>query len=171
MSAEVADPRTALRPLQAALLANARREAARLRAAATDEGGRAVAAAQAEADAVTSAARARGRAEAAAAGELRRARDRRAAREQILHAQREAVDELREQAQVAVRALLDRPGERARLTRVVRAMLGPTAVVRESPDGGVLGHAPDGRRVDASVCALTDGVLADLDLEQLWSLG
>ncbi len=43
------------------------------------------------------------------------------------------------------------------------------AAERDHPAGGVVAVSPDGRRIDASLDALVDAALAELDLEQLWA--
>jgi hypothetical protein len=120
---------------------------------------------------VLASARSRGAAEADAVLALQRARERRAARAVVLAAQRAAATELREHAREAVRALLESPGAAEGLAAAVRRRLGPGAVLREHPSGGIVGDTPDGRRVDASVDDLVDGALARLDLERLWTTG
>ena len=88
----------------------------------------------------------------------------------MLGAQRAAYDELREQARGggARAARLIRRG-RPVSTAIARGRLGDHAVVREQPGGGLVAETSDGRRVDASVHALVDSAVADLDLEQLWA--
>ena len=159
----------ALEPLRASLTARANREAEAMRAAADEDGRRAVAAAREQAAAVLAEARARGAADAAALLADERARARRAARSVVLDAQRAAYHELREQAHQSVRRLLDDPRWRKRLITAIGRELGGSAVIREHPAGGVIAEASDGRSVDASADALVEGVLANLDLEQLWA--
>lgn len=169
---EALDPRlAALEPLRAALIARARAEAGRVRAAAAEDGRQVLAGARDEAAALVADARAQGEADAAALLAVERSHARRVARGAVLAAQRAVYDELRERARIAVRALLADPDRRARLATVVRGRLGDHAVVRDRPDGGLVAESPDGRGVDASVEALVDSALADLDLEQLWAAG
>ena len=165
----VADTVAALEPLRAALFARARAEADRVRAAADHDARQVLDAARAEAEALLADARARGSADAAALDAVEVARRRRAARSVVLGAQRAAYDELRSRACAAVQVLLADPARRARLADVARGRLGDRAIVRDAPDGGVVAQTPDGRSLDASVAALVDGALEDLDLEQLWA--
>ncbi len=159
----------ALEPLRAALIARALAEAAEERASADEDGQRALAAAQQQADAVLADARAQGERDAAALLAAERARSHRSARGIVLGAQRAAYDELREQARAAVRDLLADPARRARLEAIARGRLGDHAVAHEQPGGGLVAETSDGRRVDASVHALVDSAVANLDLEQLWA--
>ena len=86
------------------------------------------------------------------------------------HAPEITYDELRADARSAVRELLADPGREQRLVALVRDRLGPDAQVRPHPSGGVVGQAPDGRRVDASVDALVEQALAGIDLDPLWTV-
>jgi vacuolar-type H+-ATPase subunit E/Vma4 len=121
-----------------------------------------------ERDAVLQEARSRGRADGAMRVQADRARIRREARSLVLAAQREVYDELRRQAVVAVRTLLEHPEERSRLASALQADLGGASVAWAHPDGGLVGQSSDGRRVDASVEALVEAVLATIDLQALW---
>jgi vacuolar-type H+-ATPase subunit E/Vma4 len=159
----------ALQPLRAALIARANDEAAEARAAAEDRGRQAAAAAHSQAAVVLAAARAHGEADAAALLAAERARVRRTARGVVLAAQRAVYDELRRQAGEAVRQLLDDPAQRERLVAAVGRQLGAQAAFREQPDGGVIAETPDGRSIGASVGALVERAVADLDLEPLWA--
>jgi hypothetical protein len=159
----------ALEPLRTALIARARAEAAEERASAEADGQRVLAAAQQQAEVVLADARAQGEADAAALLAAQRARSRRAARGIVLGAQRAAYDELSERACAAVRELLADPARRACLEAVARGKLGDRVVVRVLPEGGLVAETADGRRVDASVQALVDSAVANLDLEQLWA--
>lgn len=159
----------ALEPLRAALLARARAEGERVLEAAGEDGRQVLAAARDEAAALLADARTQGEADAAALLAVERAQARRAARGVVLGAQRAVYDELRRRARTAVQALLADPDRRARLADVACGRLGDHAIVRDLPDGGVAAETPDGRTIDASVDALVDGALADLDLEQLWA--
>lgn len=159
----------ALEPLRAALLARAQSQADRLRAAGEEEGRRAVDAAQQQADSVLARARAHGQADAAELRATEHARARRAARAVVLQAQRAAYDELCRQAGQAVGRLLADPGHHDRLTALVRGRIGDEAVIREGPGGGILAQTPDGLGLDASVGALVQRGLGDLDVGQLWA--
>ena len=165
----VTDPVDALEPLRAALLARARAEANLVREAAEHDASQVLAAARAEAEALLADARGRGAADAAALDAVEEARRRRAARGVVLGAQRAAYDELRRRSCAAVATLLADPARRAYLADGLRGRLGDRAIVRDQPDGGVVAQTPDGRSIDASVVALVDGALAELDLEQLWA--
>ena len=166
------DPRLlAVQPVRDALLARAERDSRRIRAAADADGQRALAAARAEADRLVAAARADGEADAAARLAVQRASTRRAARATVLEAQRAAYRELRRQASVTVRGLLDDPACRSRLVAELRRRLGAAADVRDDPGGGLVARTADGRSIDASVGALVDRALADLDLDALWTDG
>lgn len=159
----------ALAPLRAALLARANHDADEARTAAAEAGRQAVDAARAQQDAVLADARTQGAADTAAVLASERTRARRESRGVVLRAQRDAYDLLRTRAQEAVRKLLSEPQQRDRLVATVRRQLGNDAAIVEHPTGGVVGTSGDGRTVNASVAALVDGALADLDLEQLWA--
>jgi len=159
----------ALEPLRAALLARARVDAETERAAAEDEGRRAVEAARGQADAVLAEARARGEADAAGLLAAERAQARRAGRGVVLAAQRAAYDDLCRGARTAVAELLADPDRRRRLSAIVGDRLGEGATVRDHSAGGVMAESPDGRRIDASVDALVDAAITNLDVGQLWA--
>lgn len=166
----LAEQRSALEPLRAALLSQAQAGSDAVRADADADGELLLVAARDEADRLLSRARAQGEVEAAARQAVEQARTRRAARAVVLAAQREAYDELVRQARVAVGSLLEDPATRTRLEAVVRRRLGdPDATVVPHPDGGLVGETADGRRVDASVAALVDSALTEIDVEQLWA--
>lgn len=162
-------PQDPLAPLEDALLARARAEADAVLAAAWEEAARVRREAQEEATALADDARARGEEDARAVLAFERSHARRAARDVVLQAQRDAHESLRRAAVEAVRARLTDPRTAAALAGLVRSRLGPEGTVTEHPAGGVVGTAPDGRTVDASVPVLVASALADLDLEQLWS--
>lgn len=159
----------ALEPLRSALLTAARSDAEQLRASAEADGQQVLAPAQAQADAMLAEARAQGAADGQALLEAQRAVARSAARTVVLKAERDMFDQLREQARVAVSARLADPVRRSALGTAMRVQLHDHAVVRSTPDGGLVAEASDGRRVDASVRALVDAALAELDLEELWA--
>lgn len=161
--------RKALEPLRAALLEQARSDADAAEAAAAAHGEQLLESARRQRVALLDEARARGEADAVVMLRTERARAQREARGLVLGAQRAAYDDLRKDASVAVRALLEDPSERARMSAAVRAQLGEKAVVRDHPDGGLVGEAPDGRMVDASVATLVDAALASIDLQSLWA--
>ena len=159
----------ALEPLRAALLARARVDAETERAAAEDEGRRAVEAARCQADAVLAEARARGEADATGLLAVERAQARRTARGVVLAAQRAAYEDVCRAARTAVAELLADPDRRRRLSATVRDRLGEGATVRDHSAGGVMAESPDGRRIDASVDALVDAAITNLDVGQLWA--
>jgi vacuolar-type H+-ATPase subunit E/Vma4 len=160
---------TSLEPLEQALLRRATDAADAIRADAAREAAAAVEAAQREAAATVAQARAEGEADAA----RRQAEDRggahRAARGIVLAAQRAVYDELRAQARAVVRELLAEPDTHRRLVALVQAQLGTQADAQPHPSGGIVGEARDGRRVDASVDALVERVVGELDLDPLWA--
>lgn len=166
----VTEPRAdALAPLREALLARARAEGDRIRAAAAAEGARLEASAAEEADRLLATARSQGEADAAALLAVDRAWTRHSARAILLTAQRGAYDELREQARAALRAALDDPSRRTQLAAALRRRLGSGVVVTEHPDGGLVADAADNRRADGSVGALIDAALTALDVDDLWA--
>ena len=113
-------------------------------------------------------ARARGLDDARALLAVERARGRLVARNFVLNAQRASYDELSRAARTAVRDLLEEPTERDRLATLLRGQLGDGVIIRDHPEGGLVAEGPDGRTIDASVPALVEQAVADLDLEQLW---
>lgn len=162
---------TALAPLRAALLARARASADELRADAEREARETVAAAEAQAAAVLADARAHGAADAANLLAAQRGQAHRAQRAAALAVQSEVYRELQQQTRTEVARVLAGADASTRLVAAVRARLGEDATIRHTGDGGVLGQTTTGRRVDASVAALVERVLLDLDLEQLWAAG
>jgi vacuolar-type H+-ATPase subunit E/Vma4 len=161
-----------LGPVRAALLAQARAEAAAQVDAARREADERRASARAEADALLLQARSDREETAAAARSRSLRRARRDARAIVLRARREAWEELRAAALAAaadLRARPDYPGLRDRLAAAARERLGPDAEVTEPDGGGVLARAGE-RLVDCSLPVLVQRRLADLgpDLEELW---
>jgi vacuolar-type H+-ATPase subunit E/Vma4 len=167
----VPDP---LDPLRAALLAHARRDAEQALATARAEAEQALATARAEAQARRATARDEGERDAEAVRVQQQARARRAARAVLLAAQHEALDVVRAQARAAVREWWDdpqlRPAVRERLAVRARAALGPDAVVRDHPAGGVVAQAAD-RRATYVLGDLADASLDGLgpDLVRVWA--
>lgn len=159
----------ALEPLRAALIAQARAEAQRLRGEAEADGRRVVVEAQRQAAQILAEAHTQGEADAAELITAERGKSRRAARAVVLAAQRAAYDDVQHKARAAVRALLAEPAGRERLEAAARARLGETAEVHALADGGLVAHTADGRRIEASVQLLVETALADLNLEQLWA--
>jgi vacuolar-type H+-ATPase subunit E/Vma4 len=160
--------RAALDPLRDALLADARAEARSVEASAEADGSELLESARRQRETVLQEARARGGADGAMRLQAERARIQREARRLVLAAQREAYEELRRQAIVAVGELLAEPAQRARLTQALRARLGEETDVRSQPDGGLVGRSRDGRAVDGSAEAAVDAVLAVIDLQPMW---
>lgn len=159
----------ALAPLIDALLARAHAEADQLRAAAEAVGRQSLAEARDDVAALLAMARARGEADGAARLAAEQARSRGATRTRLLEAQQAIYEQLRHNAGQTVRELLQAPGNRRRLADALVHRLGGRATVSDTDDGGLLAQTPDGRSVDASIVALVDGALADLDLEQVWT--
>jgi flagellar biosynthesis/type III secretory pathway protein FliH len=159
----------ALAPVRRALL-DAARDEAETRRAAAEEDARAV---RAEADeraaGVLAEARRRGEADGADRVRSERAAARREARAVVQRARQESYDRVREAAVGAVGELLDHAAARDRLRALVVEELGEDARFTEAPGGGVVGEAPDGRRVDASATRLVDLAMDRVDLEGLWS--
>lgn len=169
MTATLSTQNAALDPLREALNYRAHAEAEHIRTAAEQDGQRVVTEARSRAETLLEGARETGRADAAALLAEERAGARRAARAIILEAKRDSYEEVRRRARLAVAQLLAEPRRRSRLAAALQARLGGDAVVRDHPDGGLVAEAPGGRRIDASVAALVDRAVADLDLEQLWA--
>jgi vacuolar-type H+-ATPase subunit E/Vma4 len=159
--------------LREALLSRARADAAATLAAADTSSAEAMTEAQHEADAILAEARATGRADAAVVLAGERARAARTARGVILAAQREAYEAMRRRARDAVSGLRDDPSYPAlleALRRRARLELGPEAVLREHPRGGVVGEGA-GRRVEYTLDDLADEVVDRLgpELDGVWA--
>jgi vacuolar-type H+-ATPase subunit E/Vma4 len=147
-----------LAPVRAALLDNARAEAARIEAAAVAAAEAKLAAAREEAERILAQAREQGAADAAAVLAADRARARRRARAVLLAARREGYEALRAAVREAVYAWRDDPGYpqlRTGLARAARRALGPGTRVRDAADGGVIGYQ-GGRRLDVSLTGFAD---------------
>jgi vacuolar-type H+-ATPase subunit E/Vma4 len=162
---------SALQPLWTALLERAQQEADDIRTRAQQDGQRLLASARDGAAQSVARAQAQGRADAGALLAVERARRRRQARAIVLGAQRAAYDELRQQARLRIRGLLDDPARRAQLASRLRDELGAKATIQDHPGGGLVASTPDGRSADAGVDTMVDGAIADLDLGQLWATG
>lgn len=161
-------PDSALEALEQALLRRAQADADAARAGAALAARNQTEAARAQAAAALEQARAAGEADAERRQTLDRARARREARRIVLAAERAAYDQLCSAARAAVQQLLAEPARQARLGALVVAQLGAQAQLQPHPSGGLIGVAPDGRRVDASVDALAAHALGRLDLATLW---
>ncbi|XAS65573.1 hypothetical protein ACOM2C_01885 [Pseudarthrobacter sp. So.54] len=143
----------ALGPVRMALRAAAEKQAAELRDAARSQGDALLEAARAEAAGILAAAADEGAAAARSEAALRSARARREAHELVLAQHSSLRLELRRRVREAAVELTSDPrypGLRARLTEQCRELLGPDAIVSESPDGGVVAEAGS-RRLDLSL--------------------
>ncbi|NMH97778.1 hypothetical protein [Pseudonocardia acidicola] len=161
---------TALDPVRAALLREARADADRVVGAARCDAAAVLDAARARAAAVLAAATAAGKADGAARAARAQARARRERHAAVLAARTAAYAELRAQVRAAVRELPRWcPDLRDRLAARARAVLGPEAVLTATPDGGVLAELP-GRRLELSLDALADLAVDGLgaEAELLW---
>jgi vacuolar-type H+-ATPase subunit H len=163
----------ALAPVRAALLARARRDAEDRLARADEDVAGQLADARAEAARITAEARAQGERDAAVVLSAERTRARRQARAVVLHAQRDAYEELRRRCRAAARGLVGGAGHRDRLDRlraIARADLGAQALLEEHPDGGVTAAVP-GRRAHYTPDALADLALDALggQVQGLWT--
>ena len=160
--------RAALEPLVRTLLDAAHAEADARRAEAEEHGARVEGEAAEQAAAILDEARRRGVTDGEEQVAVQRSAARRQARTVLLRAQQVAYDRVHDAAVAAVAEALSHPAERGRLRALVVDALGPDTRLDEAPGGGLLGVAPDGRRVDASATRLVDLVMADLDVEGLW---
>ncbi|PWI17970.1 hypothetical protein DI272_30285 [Streptomyces sp. Act143] len=164
---------TALDPVRARLLRDARADAEAVLAAAAEDAAAQLRDAEAQAEAILAEARRQGAADAEAFRAAGRARTRGDARTRELAARRECWEELRRQVVHGVEELRGAPAYpalRARLAAHVRRLLGPECRITEAPGGGVVGAAP-GRRID---CGLDAFALRALDrtgteVEELWA--
>jgi len=143
-----------------ALLADARARAAAELAAADAEADERIARARRQADEVIAQARARGEAEGRIAAARAAAVERSFARMEVLGAQREAHDRLRDGARSAALALRDAPDYPELLDRLMAAVrrdLGEDVEIERDPPGvgGVRGRAGT-RQVDYTLIALAD---------------
>ncbi|OZB89479.1 MAG: hypothetical protein B7X41_02630 [Microbacterium sp. 14-71-5] len=157
-----------LEPLEQALLRRARADADAARTDAELSARIDTDAARAQAAELLDRARAAGDADAHRQQALDQARARREARRIVLTAERTAYEQLCTAARAAVQELLAEPARQGRLGALVVARLGTEARLEPHPSGGMVGVAPDGRRVDASVDALVAHALDRLDLAALW---
>ncbi|WP_427174861.1 hypothetical protein [Arthrobacter sp. 92] len=154
----------ALEPVRKELRSVAQKRAAELRDDARRQSSALVDAARTEAAAILSAAAKEGEATARSEAALRSARVRREAHELVL-AQRSSLRlELRRrvrEAAVGLRSDARYVALVTRLTEQCRELLGPDAVVSESPEGGVVAEAGS-RRLDLSL-----PVLAEMSLDSV----
>lgn len=162
----------ALEPVRAAMLREAREQAAATVTRARRDAAALLAGARREAAETVARARADGQSRAAGLAAAQLSRGRRDARAQLLHAQRDAYDELRRRVRAAVARLPAEPGYdelAGRLTQAALAAAGPGAVATPHPDGGVVATAP-GVVVDCSLPALAGQAVDALgpDVATLW---
>jgi len=156
-----------------ALLADARREAATLSAAAEEAVATALDAAREEAERMVDGARAEGEAEARRVAATEGARARREARERVLGARRAAYETLRAESRRAALALREDPRYPDLvdgLAHVAGHQLGDAAAVRvDEQCGGVVATAGS-RSVDYRLEVVADRCLAAMgaEVEALW---
>jgi vacuolar-type H+-ATPase subunit E/Vma4 len=158
-----------LEPLRTALLERASREAEELVGAAEAEGRRAITTAQRQVEDLVETARELGHTEGTDLRALELAAARRRGRARTLATQRDLYEEIRQAARHTVLEIVGQDRSRRRLAAVLRARLGGSAAVHDTPDGGLMAVAEDGRTIDASVGSLADAALERLDLGQLWT--
>jgi hypothetical protein len=153
----------ALEPLKAELLRRAHATAAERLERAAAEDTATIARAEREAALILEQARQEGISEAAVLVAAQRAHSRRQAREVVLRARAEVVEELRRRSMAAAAQLSSEPGYpevRNRLIDHVRVQLGKDVVISDSATGGVIGTVP-GRRLDCSFATLVEQGLAE----------
>ncbi|MBT1002541.1 hypothetical protein KIH31_07980 [Paenarthrobacter sp. DKR-5] len=168
MTALAPEANAALEPVRKALRAAAEEEAAGIRSAARRVADKELEAARTEAARILATAAAEGEAAAAAEAAARSARARRQAHELVLGARTAVRVELRRRVREAAAGLAEDPRYPELMTRLrekCHELLGPDAVVSESPEGGVVAVA-GARRLD-----LTLPVLAELRLDSLPEAG
>jgi vacuolar-type H+-ATPase subunit E/Vma4 len=142
-----AQQQDALAPVRAALLTRARAEAERELSAAHLDAEATLARARAQARSILDAAAEEGRADAVTSIAAEHEKARRQARAIELAAQRQSYDELLQRVTAAVARAFAEPGRREQLVAAIQAQLGPRAIVRDTPGGGVTGEIA-GRLVD-----------------------
>lgn len=162
----------ALAPVRQALRAAAEKQAAEFRDAARTQASALLEAARAEAAGILAAAAEQGEADARSETALRSARARRQAHELVL-AQRSSLRlELHRRVREAAAGLTSDPRYpkmMARLTEQCRELLGPEAIVTESPEGGVVAEAGS-RRLDLSLPVLAELMLDSMPgASELWT--
>lgn len=163
----------ALAPVRAAMLGQAREQAASIVARARREATELMTQAQQAAETAVARARADGRAQAAALAAAERSRARRDARTVLLRAQRDVLETLRAQVAEAIGALRGDPGYEQllrRLTTLARQAAGPDATITDHPDGGVIATAP-GVVADCSLPWLASQAVEAIgpDMARLWA--
>lgn len=165
--------RQALQPLENALLAHARADAAAAMSNGRQRAEEIRATARQRASDLADSARNEGRQQAQAEVDTELARKRRQAHALVLAAQRAVYEQLRRRCLDTASALRDDPGYsllRSQLAGIAAVMLGPSADIQDGPGGGVVASS-DGRSVDLSLAALVERELAGRDTEvpELWS--
>lgn len=158
------DADAALTPLRDALLADARARAAEIARAAADQARAILDDAEREAAAIRAAAVAAGQAAARAEAAERSARVRRQARGEVLAARNAVWLETRQAVREAAVTLRDDPRYpllRERLRGVALERLGPDATITESPGGGIVARAGT-RRLDLSLPTLALDLLGSM---------
>lgn len=162
-----------LAPLRESMLAAARATAADIRDNALEQAQALLNAAQVEADKIRATAASDGEAAARSEATMRSARVRRQAHETVL-TQRSALrltlqGQVRESA-MALRTAPQYPRLLARLTERSQVLLGPDAIVTESPDGGVIAELGS-RRLDLTLPTLAAETLDRMapEVDGLWS--
>lgn len=164
---------TALDPVRAEILRQARAEAETAVAEAETEAARQVARARTEAGAILDEARVRGRADADGAVRTGASRARRQARAIELRARREVYESWRSAVTEGIRGLTytaQYPRILASLASRARELLGPKAQIEEDSAGGLRAHSAQ-RRVDLTLEAIAARAVADAEGEasDLWT--
>ncbi|MHB1490162.1 V-type proton ATPase subunit E [mine drainage metagenome] len=173
MSALSRTSSTALEPVRAALRAHAERESAQVWASAEAQVVELRESAHRECARIRADAAAEGAAVARGSAALRSARTRREAHEMVLTRQEEVYAALVAavgEAASALRADPRYPELRDRLTERARELLGPQAVVTESPVGGIVAHEGS-RRLDLSLPTIAETTLGMMapEVSTLWT--
>ncbi|MFJ8962685.1 hypothetical protein ACIRG5_25165 [Lentzea sp. NPDC102401] len=165
-----AQQQEALAPVRTALLATARAEADRDLASAHLDADAALASARARARSILDAAAEEGRADAATLIAAEHEKARRRARAIELAAQRESYDELLQRVTAAVARAFAEPDRRDQLVTAIHVQLGPGAIVRDTPGGGLTG-AVAGRLVDFGARAVAGRAVDALgdEVRALWA--
>jgi hypothetical protein len=158
----------ALEPLKAELLRRGRVAAAeRLQRAVADDAAT-IARAQRDANLILEQARQQGLSEASELIARERTRHRRQARDVVLRAHADTLQQLRERSIAAVARLATEPDYvelHSRLVDYVRSQLGQDAVISDAATGGVIGTVT-GQRFDCSFPTLVEQLLADLTADR-----
>ncbi len=166
-----AQQQEALAPVRAALLTSARAAVQRELSAAHLDAEATLAQARAQARSILDTAAEEGRADAATSIAAEHEQARRQARTVELAAQRESYDELLRHVTAAVARAFAEPDTRDQLVAAIGAQLGPDAIVRDAPGGGVTGEVA-GRLVDFGARAVAGRAVDALgdEVRALWAL-